>query len=136
MPDATQRHRDGGGWEDTAGYSRAVRRFGRIAVSGTTASADDGSALYPGDAYRQARAALERALAAVEALGGRPDDVVRTRLFLAPGADWKAAIRAHAEMFGAIAPANTTLHVASLIGDGFLVEVELDAELSPETTTA
>jgi enamine deaminase RidA (YjgF/YER057c/UK114 family) len=39
-------------------------------------------------------------------------------------------------MFGAIAPANTTLHVASLIGDGFLVEVELDAELSPETTTA
>ena len=37
--------------------------------------------------------------------------------------------RAHAEIFGHVAPANTTLVVAGLIGDDFLVEVELEAEL-------
>jgi enamine deaminase RidA (YjgF/YER057c/UK114 family) len=129
MPDGTQHYRDGDAWEDAAGYSRAVRRGGRISVSGTTATAPDGSALHPGDSYRQARAALERALDAVRALGGKPEDVVRTRIYLVPGADWKAAVRAHAELLGAVAPANTTINVASLIGDGFLVEVEVEAEL-------
>ncbi len=132
MPGATRHHRDGSGWEESSGYSRAVRRFGRIAVSGTTATGPDGSALHPGDTYGQARAALERAIDAVEALGGRPEDVVRTRLFLSPAADWEAAARAHAELLGMVAPANTIVHVASLIGEGFLVEVEIDAELAPQ----
>ena len=128
MSDITRRHRDGGGWEEQAGYSRAVRRFGRIAVSGTTANADDGSALHPGDTYRQTLVALERAIAAIEALGGGLEDVVRTRVYLVPGADWEGAARAHAKVMGAVAPANTMLYVEALIGDGFLVEVELEAE--------
>ena len=121
MAESTQRHRDGGGWEESAGYSRAVRRANLIAVSGTTA---DGA-----DTYEQTRAALSRALDAIEKLGGQVDDVVRSRVYLVPGADWEAAARAHAELLGAVAPANTMLHVASLIGDSFLVEVELEAVL-------
>jgi enamine deaminase RidA (YjgF/YER057c/UK114 family) len=109
-----------------------VRRGARIAISGTTANAPDGSALHPGDSYAQAHAALTRALAAVEALGGQAEDVVRTRLYLAPDADWEGAARAHAELLGSVAPANTTLHVAGLIGEGFLVEVEVEAELPPD----
>jgi enamine deaminase RidA (YjgF/YER057c/UK114 family) len=128
MPDITRRHRDGRGWEQQAGYSRAVRRFGHIAVSGTTATDDDGRALHVGDTYGQALVALQRAIAAVQALGGGLEDVVRTRLFLAPGADWEEAARAHAEVMGSVAPANTMLYVAGLIGEGFLVEVELEAE--------
>ena len=123
----TRRHRDGRGWEEHAGYSRAVRRFGHIAVSGTTATGEDGEALHPGDTYMQTRVALERALSAVEALDGRLRDVVRTRIYLAPGARWEDAARAHAEVMGSMAPANTMLFVAGLIGDGFLVEVELEA---------
>ncbi len=129
MADTTQRYRDGRGWEDVAGYSRAVRRFGHIAVSGTTATGPDGRALHPGDSYGQTHAALEQGLAAVRALGGRREDVTRTRLYLAPAADWREATRAHAEIFGQVAPANTTLLVAGLIGDDFLVEVELEAEV-------
>jgi enamine deaminase RidA (YjgF/YER057c/UK114 family) len=102
---------DGGGWEELAGYSRAVRRGSRLEVSGTTATGPEGAALHPGDSYAQARAALERALAAVRALGGSVEDVVRTRLYLAPGADWREACRAHADVLGAVAPANTTLFV-------------------------
>lgn len=132
MPGGTRHHRDGSGWEEAAGYSRAVRRSGRIAVSGTTATGPDGRTLHPGDTYAQARAALERAIAAVEALEGHVEDVVRTRLYLSPAADWEAAARAHAELLGKVAPANTMLRVAGLIGDGFLVEVEMDAELPPQ----
>lgn len=126
------RYRDGSGWEELAGYSRAARRGTRIAVSGTTATAPDGSALHRGDCYAQTVIALERALEAVAALGGAPEDVLRTRLYLTPDADWQAACRAHAELLGHVAPANTTLHVAGLIGEGFVVEVELEAELGAE----
>lgn len=105
-----------------------MRRFGHIAVSGTTATGADGRALYLSDTYGQTRAALERALTAITALGGKLEDVVRTRVYLAPGADWEEAARAHAELVGKVAPANTMLYVAGLIGDGFLVEVELEAE--------
>jgi enamine deaminase RidA (YjgF/YER057c/UK114 family) len=123
MPKVTQHHRDGRGWEAQAGYSRAVRRGSHIAVSGTTAA--DTSA----DTYGQTRAALAQALDAVEALGGTRTDVVRTRVMLAPGAEWEAAARAHVEVLGDVAPANTMLYVAGLIGDGYLVEIEVDAEV-------
>ena len=126
MSDLTRRLQDGR--EEQAGYSRAVRRGGHIAVSGTTATGDDGLALHPGDTYLQTCAALERALAAMRALGGRLEDVVRTRVYLAPDADWKGAARAHVELVGTVAPANTMVYVARLIGDGFLVEVELEAQ--------
>jgi enamine deaminase RidA (YjgF/YER057c/UK114 family) len=125
----TRRHRDGGGWEELAGYSRAVRRFGHIAVSGTTAKSSDGRAEHLGDTHGQALVALQRAIAAMQALGGRLEDVVRTRVYLAPGADWNEAAGAHAEVMGSVAPANTMIYVAGLIGEGFLVEVELDAEI-------
>lgn len=123
------RHFDGGGWEDEAGYARAARAGDRIEVSGTTAHGPGGVPLYPGDTYRQAYVCLERALAAVAALGGRTEDVVRSRVYLAPGADWRGAARAHAELLGAVRPANTTVFAGGLVGDGFLVEVELGAEV-------
>lgn len=118
---------DGGGHEQAAGYARAARRGRVIVVSGTTANDGSGGALHPGDTRAQTSAALRQALDAVERLGGRIDDVVRTRLYLAPEADWSAAGSAHAELLGEVCPANTTLFVQRLIGDEFLVEVEVDA---------
>lgn len=125
--DATQRFTGAGGWQESAGYSRAVRRGSAIAVSGTTAHGADDEALFPGDTYRQTAHCLELAIAAVEALGGAAEDIVRTRLLLTPAADWRAASRAHGERFGTIKPANSTYFVAGLIGAEFLVEVEADA---------
>jgi enamine deaminase RidA (YjgF/YER057c/UK114 family) len=118
--------RDGSGFEQLAGYSRAVRVGAHVAVSGTAALVA-GVVLYPGDAYEQTREALARALAAAEQLGASPEDVIRTRLLLADGCDWSAAVRAHGEVFAEVAPANTTYFVAGFIPDGVLVEVELDA---------
>ena len=125
-----ERFADEAVWQDTAGYARAARRAGRIAVSGTTSSGPDGAVLHPGDAYRQTAEAIGKGVRAVEALGGSAADVLRTRVYLAPGASWEDAARAHREAFDAVRPANTMLYVSALIGDGLLVEVELDAELS------
>jgi enamine deaminase RidA (YjgF/YER057c/UK114 family) len=116
-------------WQDTAGYARGARRGTRIAVSGTTSSGPDGAVLHPGDAYRQTLEAITKGVRAVEALGGSVADVLRTRIYLAPEAPWEDAARAHREAFDAVRPANTMLFVSALVGDGLLVEVELEAEL-------
>ena len=113
-------YREGGGFEEAAAYSRAVRIGSHVAVSGTAARAG-------GDAYAQATEALERALAAARELGAEREDVLRTRLLLADGCDWEGVIRAHREAFDGVNPANTTYFVGGFIPEGVLVEVELDA---------
>ncbi|HKP17397.1 MAG TPA: Rid family hydrolase [Gaiellaceae bacterium] len=115
-----QKVREGGDFEEAAAYSRAVRIGSHVAVSGTAARNG-------GDAYMQAAEALSRALAAARELGAGPEDVLRTRLLLADGCDWKAAVRAHREAFEGVDPANTTYFVSGFIPEGVLVEVELDA---------
>lgn len=120
-----RRFSDGSAYEPLAGYSRAVRRGSRIAVSGTTARVDPEGA----GTYEQSIECLQRIVAAIEALGGRREDIVRTRVFLVPRADWREAARAHAELLGDVAPANTTLTVAALVGEELLVEIEADAEV-------
>ena len=117
---------DRGGFGEAAAYSRAIRFGPHVAVSGT-AALTEGRVLHLGDSYRQAQAAIERALEAAAELGAGRADVVRTRLLLAPECDWKDAARAHAEAFAGVDPANTTYYVGALIPEGALVEVELDA---------
>jgi enamine deaminase RidA (YjgF/YER057c/UK114 family) len=114
------RFREGGGFEEAAAYSRAVRQGQHVAVSGTASAST-------GDAYLQAREVISRALAAAEQLGATRDDVLRTRLLLAPGCDVDAVVRAHAEAFTGAEPANTTYFVGGLVPEGALVEFELDA---------
>lgn len=128
---ATRRFADDARWQDQAGYSRAVRRGNTIMVSGTTATGPDGTALHPGDTGAQARVCLDRIEHALTALGGSLHDVVRTVVYLAPGASWQHAAQAHRDVLGNVRPANTMVFVASLIGDGFLVEIEAQAEVEP-----
>ena len=120
-----------GGFEDVGGYSRAVRSGDSIAVSGTAATGENGQALSPDDVYAQSRECFRRALAAVEALGGTVEDVIRTRIYLVAGVDWRRAVEAHRELFGEVTPANTTVFVAGFPPEGVLVEVEIDAVIPP-----
>lgn len=126
---ATQRFTDGGQFERAAGYSRAVRQGNYISVSGTAAFGPDG-VVFPEDSYKQTAEALARALSAAEGLGATRETVLRTRLLLAPGCDWREVVRAHGEVFALHPPANTTYFVAGLIPEGVLVEVEVDAVVS------
>jgi enamine deaminase RidA (YjgF/YER057c/UK114 family) len=127
---ATRRHGSGTPWEDEVGYCRALRRGDVIVVSGTLGV--DGEGRPAGDAHGQARAALDRIVAAVEALGGRREDIVRTRMFAtAPSRDWAALARAHREVFAAHPPASTLVGTSGLVVPGCVVEIEADALLEP-----
>ena len=123
----TQRYRDGGGAESAAAYSRAVRRGSFIAVSATAATGPDGRALHRGETEAQTRVCFERALIAVEALGGSIDDVIRTRIMLSPEAEPSGAVTVHRELFEGREPASTVVYIGGFIPEGVLVEVELDA---------
>jgi enamine deaminase RidA (YjgF/YER057c/UK114 family) len=118
--------RTGGGFEEAAAYSRAVRIDTQVAVS-ATAAIEGADVLHRGDTYRQTLTALQKALAAAAELGAPKTMTLRTRLLLAPDADWREAVRAHQEVFAGINPANATYFVAGFVPDGALVEVELDA---------
>ncbi len=112
-------------WEALGGYSRAVRYGDRILVSGTTATGPDGL-VGPGDAAAQANYAIDKIAAVLEQLGGRLDDVVRTRIYLRNIADWEAVARVHGVRFGEIRPVNTLVE-AHLVGEEYLVEIEAEA---------
>ena len=112
-------------WEAMAGYSRAVRVGERILVSGTTATGPDG--LVGGDdPAAQARYVLDKIEAAIRQLGGRLEDVVRTRIYVSTIDHWEAVARVHGERFGHIRPANTLVE-ARLVGPEYLVEIEAEA---------
>jgi enamine deaminase RidA (YjgF/YER057c/UK114 family) len=122
---AGRRHASSGArFEPVVGYSRAVRSGPFITVSGTVGLNADGS--YPATAGEQARRALAIIRAAIEALGGRLEDVVRTRMFVADIAAFDEVGRAHGEVFRDIRPATSMVEVSRL-ADGALVEIEADA---------
>ncbi|MBW4024547.1 MAG: aldo/keto reductase [Proteobacteria bacterium] len=115
-------------WEPLAGYSRAIRVGNRICVSGTTATHGADRCVAPGDAGAQTTYILDKIAAAIAALGGRMEDVVRTRIYLRDAASWEPVSRAHGRVFGAVLPANTLIQAGNLIG-GYDVEIEAEAQL-------
>jgi enamine deaminase RidA (YjgF/YER057c/UK114 family) len=120
-------------WEPIAGYSRAVRVGDRICISGTTATHGADRCVAPGDAGAQTTYILDKIAAAITALGGRPEDVIRTRIYVRDASAWEAVSRAHGRVFGDVLPANTLVEVASLVGD---YEVEIEAEAVAESRAA
>jgi aryl-alcohol dehydrogenase-like predicted oxidoreductase/enamine deaminase RidA (YjgF/YER057c/UK114 family) len=116
-------------WEDEAGYCRAQRIGDRVLVSGTTAIAGLDRPVAPQDAGAQTTYILDRIIAAVISLGGRVEDIARTRIYITDEADVLAISRAHGRVFGQIKPANTLVRVAGLIGD-HRVEIEAEAILN------
>jgi aryl-alcohol dehydrogenase-like predicted oxidoreductase/enamine deaminase RidA (YjgF/YER057c/UK114 family) len=113
-------------WEPIAGYSRAVRVKDTIRVCGTTATHGADRCVAPGDAGAQTTYILDKIAASIAALGGRMEDVVRTRIYLRDAAQWEPVSRAHGRVFAGIRPANTLVQ-AGLVGGGYEVEIEAEA---------
>jgi enamine deaminase RidA (YjgF/YER057c/UK114 family) len=120
----------GSPWEPVVGYSRAVRVGDQIAVTGTLGLEPDGT--FAPTLKGQTRRALEIILAAVEALGGKASDVVRTRMFVADISKWQEVGEVHGEVFGQIRPATTMVEISRLIDDAALIEIEADAVVLPD----
>ena len=83
----------------------------------------------PADSYGQTKRCLERIDHALVEAGGSLADVVRTRVYLTPAADFDGFGRAHGEAFADVRPANTTVVVAALVDPRWLLEIEAEAVL-------
>jgi len=120
----------GAKWESIVGYSRAIRTGNIIEVSGTCSVDENGDPYAPGDAYAQTNKILEIILNSIEKLGGRAEDIVRTRIFVTNIDDWKDVGKAHGEFFRSIRPVTTMIEVSKLISPEYVVEIEASAVIN------
>lgn len=116
-------------WEDTVGYSRAVKVGNIIEVAGTT-SLKDGAFIHHGNAYLQTKQIISIIEDTLNKLGSSLEDVVRTRIYLKQISDWQEVGKAHGESFNNIKPASTMIAVSEMINPDMLVEIEATAIIS------
>ena len=114
-------------FEPLFGFCRALRIGNRIEVAGTAPIGADGKTVGVGDPTAQTRRCFEICQQAVEQLGGRLEDVIRTRMFLTRIEDWQAVGAVHGEFFAEVRPVATMVQVAGLIDPDWRIEVEVEA---------
>lgn len=125
---ARQKVSSGSSFEPRYGFSRAVRVDDRVVVAGTAPIwPDDFVDPEPG---AQARRCLQIMIEALSEVGGRPSDVVRTRMYIVDAKHADAVGRAHGDVFGEIRPVATMVVVSGLLDPRWLVEMELEAVLT------
>ncbi|MGC2239646.1 MAG: RidA family protein [Acidimicrobiia bacterium] len=118
----------GSPYESSYGFSRAVRIEDRVVVAGTAPIWPDG--MVDPDPGEQTARCLEIMLDALSEVGGTPEDVIRTRMFITDADDADAVGEAHGAVFGGIRPAATMVVVAALLDPRWKVEMELEAVLT------
>jgi enamine deaminase RidA (YjgF/YER057c/UK114 family) len=124
-----QRVSTGSAYEKEIGFSRAISVGDRILVAGTAPVWDDGEV--DPDPGVQAFRCLEIILTALAQVGGAPEHVVRTRIYLTDAADADAVGRVHGKVFGDVRPVATMVVVAGLLDPRWKVEIEAEAMLEP-----
>jgi len=125
-----QHHHGVSPYEDSYGFSRAVRVGDLIRVAGTAPVPDPGEESVSG-AYEQMMRCVDIARRGVEALGGDLRDTVRTRMYIIDPADADDIGRAHRDAFGEARPASTMVVVAALLDPSWKVEIEVDVVVGP-----
>jgi enamine deaminase RidA (YjgF/YER057c/UK114 family) len=118
----------GSKWEPKMGYSRAVRSGNVIAITGTVGVNADGT--YSPSLAEQTQRSLDIIQAAIEALGGRIDQVIRTRMYVIDVSKWEQVALVHGKVFGEIRPATTIVEVPRLIDAQAQIEIEADAVIA------
>jgi enamine deaminase RidA (YjgF/YER057c/UK114 family) len=118
----------GSKWEPIMGYSRAVRSGNLIAVTGCVGVNADGT--YAKSFGEQTARSLAIIQAAIEALGGKMEHVIRTRMYVTDVSKWEEVARVHGSVFAEIRPATTIVEVPRLIDGDAVIEIEADAVIA------
>ncbi|MGH3764544.1 MAG: RidA family protein [Pseudonocardiaceae bacterium] len=118
----------GSPFENSIGFSRAVRVGERVVVSGTAPVWPDGSCVE--DVGVQAQRCFEIIAAALAETGACLADVVRSRMFLVDPADAAAVGAVHGQLFAEIRPAATMVIVAGLLDPRWKIEIEVEAVIN------
>jgi enamine deaminase RidA (YjgF/YER057c/UK114 family) len=116
-------------WEPIVGYSRAIRVGKIVHVSGTTATDSEGKLVGIGDPGKQTVQALNNIRVALESVGSKLEDVVRTRIYVTDISRWEEIGKAHGAVFKDIRPTTSMIEVKKLISPEILVEIEAEAIL-------
>ena len=116
-------------WEPIVGYSRAIRVGKIVHVSGTTATDSEGKLVGIGDPGKQTVQALNNIRGALESVGSKLEDVVRTRIYVTDISRWEEVGKAHGAVFKDIRPTTSLVEVKKLISPEILVEIEAEAML-------
>ena len=82
-----------------------------------------------GDVGAQTLQALKNIQLALEAVGAKIEDVVRTRIYVTDIKMWDKVGNAHGKFFGQIRPTTSMVEVKSLVSPEMLVEIEAEAIL-------
>jgi enamine deaminase RidA (YjgF/YER057c/UK114 family) len=101
-----------------------------VHVSGTTATDAEGNVVGIGDPAAQTIQALNNVRRALESVGAKLEDVVRTRIYVTDISRWEDVGRVHGSFFSAIRPATTMVEVRKLVSPEMLVEIEVEAVLN------
>jgi enamine deaminase RidA (YjgF/YER057c/UK114 family) len=121
---SVERFGSGAPWEESFGYSRAVRAGDYVFVGGTTSIDEDGVVRGIGDAGAQVHHILDAIEAAIDRAGARLGQVVLTRMYIVDMSRSDEIGRAHGERFGAVMPVTSMVEVGALIDPRMLVEIE------------
>jgi 2-iminobutanoate/2-iminopropanoate deaminase len=114
-----------------ATYHHAVLAGNTLYVAGQVARDASGALVAPFDAAAQAEQVYHNLGAVLEAVGARPEHVVKITTYLVSAEDSKAVTDVRLRFFGEHRPPHTGLIVASLGSPEIRLEVEVIAVLEP-----
>ena len=111
-------------WEQSHGYSQAIRVGDEIRISGQMPHDAAGVLVGPGDPAAQAAAVFENLDRVLRSCGAQRFQVVETKVYVVNlGHNFTAISRAHSEFFDGHWPASSAFGVSELVLPGQLYEV-------------
>lgn len=108
-------------------FSQVVRKGPFVFISGQTAEPEAAAGNL--DPYAQAERIFQYLQAAIEAAGGKMDDIVKINVYLTDGSQFPAILELRPKYFGRPYPAATTIVVQSTVKRALIMEIEAIAIL-------
>jgi 2-iminobutanoate/2-iminopropanoate deaminase len=112
--------------QPTGHFSQATTIEARgklVFISGMTARRADGSIAGIGDIEVQTKQVCENIKAAVEAAGGKMDDIVRVDVYVRNMEHFEQIHKVRREYFKAPAPASTMVEICKMTSPDYLIEI-------------